>query len=146
MDIKNNQTISKLIESGVNTRSLSGYLYTDDNSSTSKMRVYPRLNTSQCYELEKSSIVEVVQISNRDDRKTVYIRDDSEFYLVTKHSASELEPGNENILLTQRKSKLPAYLDRLSFLLLSDAFLELYLGNESNPGPGQTGKPSDDLS
>ena len=140
-------TISKLIEAGVNTQSLSGYIYDNWNSVTNSIRLYPLLNTKQYYELDKSTIVEIIEDSNNVEKKTVLVRDDAELLYVTKHSASDLEKDSVRPVLTPTRFKLPPWLDRLTYLsdLRSQLLLEMYLGVEQIPGTGRTGKPGDDL-
>ena len=147
MNIESNLTISKFVESGVNTQSLSGYLYVNGNSVPTSIRVYPYMDTKKYYELEESSVVEIIEHPKNSEKKTVFVRDDAELLLVTKHLASELGIDGENTEFTPTRSKLPPWLDRLSLLsyLSNKLLLEMYLGVEQSPGTGQTGKPGDDL-
>lgn len=147
MDIHSNSVIGKIIKDGGQTGQVTGYLHVEKKDAKT-FRVYPELSASPYFEVETRDVIDIVGDGRGEDKQTVILKGDArvKFCTCTELSGSDLGPGGDPGWVSTR-FKLPPWADRLSDLIGigNAAFLERYLGTESIPGTGQTGRPGDDL-
>jgi hypothetical protein len=149
MKIKSSKAIEKIVNMDSGSRLLTGYIYQlPDATEETSIRLYPRLSPNQFYEIDPSSVVDVIEVSGDSERRTLVLREDARLYLVNRVQLSSCDLDNSgDDGWTPLRGRLPPYADRLrAYLMLAIAsLLEGYLGTESIPGTGQSGNPIDDL-